>query len=363
MLTAKLNRTGSSRSILSIISPSIQDDQFGKVVAEYVWIGGSGLDLRCKARTLDNPPKDVSELPIWNFDGSSTGQAPGHDSEILLKPCRIFRDPFRGGENILVMCSCYFPDGRPCDTNYREEFEKVMKDGASSRPWFGLEQEYTLFGDGRPLGWPKMGYPAPQGPYYCSVGANVNFGRPIIEQHYKACLYAGITIGGINAEVMCGQWEFQIGPCEGVSIGDELWMARYILKRVAEMYDVEVNIDPKPITGDWNGAGCHTNFSTKQMRENGGYEHIIAAIKKLEIKHGEHIAIYGEGNNRRLTGRHETAPIDKFTYGVANRGASVRIPRQVHIDQKGYFEDRRPASNIDPYRVCCRIVKTVCTDQ
>jgi len=261
------------------------------------------------------------------------------------------------------MCSCYFPDGRPCDTNYRDEFEKVMKDGASSHPWFGLEQEYTLFGDGRPLGWPKMGYPAPQGPYYCSVGANVNFGRPIIEQHYKACLYAGITIGGINAEVMCGQWEFQIGPCEGVSIGDELWMARYILKRVAEMYDVEVNIDPKPITGDWNGAGCHTNFSTKQMRENGGYEHIIAAIKKLEIKHGEHIAIYGEGNNRRLTGRHETAPIDKFTYGVANRGASVRIPRQVHIDQKGYFEDRRPASNIDPYRVCCRIVKTVCTDQ
>jgi glutamine synthetase len=344
-------------------SNNVQWTQNGKIVAEYVWIGGSGQDLRCKARTLDFIPTDPSQLPIWNFDGSSTGQAPGHDSEVILRPQRIFKDPFRGGDNILVMCDCYFPDGRPVETNHRLDSLKVMKAAADQHPWFGIEQEYTLFFKNRPIGWPKQGYPAPQGPYYCSVGASVNYGRQIIDEHYKVCLHAGVTISGINAEVLCGQWEFQVGPCEGIDIGDELWMARYLLKRVAEQYGVDVDFDPKPIPGDWNGQGCHTNVSTQAMREDGGLEHIMAAMKKLEPKHMEHIKVYGEGNNRRLTGRHETAPIDKFSYGVANRGASIRIPRQCAIDGKGYFEDRRPASNIDPYIVSARIIKTICLDQ
>jgi len=333
--------------------------QFGKVQAEYVWIGGSGQDLRSKTRTLDSVPKDVSELPIWNFDGSSTGQAPGHDSEILLHPVRIFKDPFRGGENIIVLCACTFPDGKAVETNYREEANRIFEKVKDSHPWFGLEQEYTLFKDNRPLGWPTNGYPAPQGPYYCSVGASVSFGRDIVEEHYRACLYAGVTIAGINAEVLPGQWEFQVGPCEGISQGDELWMARYLLRKVAEKHGVDVSFEPKPIPGDWNGSGCHTNFSTKAMREEGGYEHIIAAIKRLEPKHKEHIEVYGENNHLRLTGKHETASIEKFSYGVADRGSSIRIPRQVHIDKRGYFEDRRPASNIDPYRVTSKLVKTV----
>jgi glutamine synthetase len=333
--------------------------QFGKDQAEYVWIGGSGQDLRSKTRTLDRVPKDVSELPIWNFDGSSTGQAPGHDSEILLHPVRIFKDPFRGGENIIVLCACTFPDGKAVETNYREEANRIFEKVKDSHPWFGLEQEYTLFKDNRPLGWPTNGYPAPQGPYYCSVGASVSFGRDIVEEHYRACLYAGVTIAGINAEVLPGQWEFQVGPCEGISQGDELWMARYLLRKVAEKHGVDVSFEPKPIPGDWNGSGCHTNFSTKPMREEGGYEHIIAAIKRLEPKHKEHIEVYGENNHLRLTGKHETASIEKFSYGVADRGSSIRIPRQVHIDKRGYFEDRRPASNIDPYRVTSKLVKTV----
>jgi len=333
--------------------------QFGKVQAEYVWIGGSGQDLRSKTRTLDRVPKDVSELPIWNFDGSSTGQAPGHDSEILLHPVRIFKDPFRGGENIIVLCACTFPDGKAVETNYREEANRIFEKVKDSHPWFGLEQEYTLFKDNRPLGWPTNGYPAPQGPYYCSVGASVSFGRDIVEEHYRACLYAGVTIAGINAEVLPGQWEFQVGPSEGISQGDELWMARYLLRKVAEKHGVDVSFEPKPIPGDWNGSGCHTNFSTKAMREEGGYEYIIAAIKRLEPKHKEHIEVYGENNHLRLTGKHETASIEKFSYGVADRGSSIRIPRQVHIDKRGYFEDRRPASNIDPYRVTSKLVKTV----
>lgn len=220
-------------------------------------------------------------------------------------------------------------------------------------------RRYCLFTTDRwPLGWPKNGFPGPQGPYYCAPGADVAFGRTLVEAHYKACLYAGVKIAGINGEVMPGQWEFQVGPCEGISAGDHLWIARYIMHRIGEEFGTVVTFDPKPIPGDWNGTGCHTNYSTKAMREDGGYKVIIEAIEKLAKKHQEHVACYGEGNERRLTGRHETAPISKFSYGVANRGASVRIPRAAEKDGKGYFEDRRPAANMDPYKVTAKIAQT-----
>merc|ERR1712227_285503 len=197
------------------------------------------------------------------------------------------------------------------------------------------------------------------GPYYCSAGADVSFGRNVMDDHYKACLYAGITIAGINAEVMPGQWEYQIGPCTGIDSGDHMWMSRYLMIRVCEMLGVNVSMDPKPIPGDWNGAGCHTNFSTKAMREDGGLDVIMATMPKFELNHQRHIAVYGQGNERRLTGRHETGRIDEFSFGVAHRGSSIRIPRQVSIDKKGYLEDRRPASNMDPYAVTGIIMETV----
>ncbi|CAM9826425.1 unnamed protein product, partial [Choristocarpus tenellus] len=334
-------------------------DQRGKIVAEYIWIGGSGQDIRCKARTLNKKPESLADLPDWNFDGSSTGQAPGEDSEVILKPQSIYADPFRGGDNILVMCDCYKPDGTPIDNNTRWACAEKMEKVKDTVPWFGIEQEYTLFeADGTtPFGWPKNGYPGPQGPYYCSIGFENSFGRHIMDAHYKACLHAGVTISGTNGEVMPGQWEYQVGPCVGISSGDELWISRYLLYRVCEQFGVVVSLDPKPIPGDWNGAGCHTNYSTKEMREEGGYKAIIDAIEKMALKHDEHIAAYGEGNERRLTGHHETASISKFSYGVANRGASVRIPRSAEAEQKGYFEDRRPSSNMDPYVVTGKIVE------
>ena len=340
--------------------------QTNKVQAEYVWIGGSGQDLRCKTKTLDAPVKSLSDLPIWNYDGSSTGQAPGKDSEVYLKPVAFYPDPFRLGHNILVMCEACLPDGQltPIPSNTRHAAAAVMEKAKDSVPWFGIEQEYTLFeSDGRtPLGWPKHGYPAPQGPYYCSVGAENAFGRRIVEAHYRACLFAGIQISGVNAEVMPGQWEYQVGPCEGITSGDQMWISRYIMQRVCEDFGVRVSYDPKPISGDWNGAGCHTNYSTLAMRNEGGYAEIIKAVEKLEKKHEEHIAVYGVGNERRLTGAHETAPITKFSYGVANRGASIRIPRQSKLENKGYMEDRRPASNMDPYVVTAKIVQTTVLD-
>jgi len=343
-------------------------DQGGKVLAEYVWLGGAsttgGFDIRQKTMTLDKKPTSVSELKIWNFDGSSTGQAPGSDSEILLKPAAIFRDPFRGGDNILVLCECIDPKMKPIPTNTRTAAKAAFDQKLSEVPWFGIEQEYTLFEkDVRtPLGWPQGGFPGPQGPYYCSAGTDVAFGRSIMEAHYEACLYAGIMIGGTNFEVMPGQLEYQIGPCVGIDSGDHMWISRYLMIRVCEEQGINVSFDPKPIPGDWNGAGCHTNFSTATMRAPKGYAAIIKAIEKLGEKHQEHIDVYGTGNERRLTGAHETASINKFSYGVANRGASVRIPRTAEADGCGYFEDRRPASNMDPYVVTGKIFRTTCLE-
>jgi glutamine synthetase len=343
-----------------LLAPYLQLDQGGKIQAEYVWIDGDG-GLRSKTTTINKAVKDVSELRVWDFDGSSTNQAPGTDSDVYLRPVRIFRDPFRGGENIIVLAETYNNDGTPNRTNYRHHAKKIFDQARAQEAWFGLEQEYTLFDvDGQPLGWPKGGFPGPQGPYYCGVGAGRVFARDLIEAHYRACLYAGVTISGINAEVMPSQWEFQVGPCEFEKMGDELWMARFLLVRIAEQFNVKVSFHPKPLQVDWNGAGCHTNYSTKAMREKGGIKAIEAAIEKLAKRHEEHIAVYGEDNEMRLSGRHETAHISAFSSGVANRGASIRIPRHVAAQGYGYLEDRRPASNIDPYRVTSIIVETTC---
>jgi len=337
------------------------------VLAEYVWVDAVG-NTRSKTRTL-TPDKaaSVESLPSWNFDGSSTDQAPGDDSEVILKPQRIFTDPFRprsdGQKNILVMCDTYTPAGVPLDTNTRAYAEQFFEGKEDEETWFGLEQEFTLFNmdERTPLGWPEGGAPSrPQGPYYCSVGPENNFGRAITDSLYKACLYAGINISGVNGEVMPGQQEYQVGPCIGIDAGDQLMMSRYILQRVCEDFQVYCTLHPKPIVeGDWNGAGMHTNVSTKSMREEGGLEIIKQAIYKLGAKHSEHIKIYGEGNELRLTGKFETASIDDFSFGIANRGASIRIGRDTEQDGFGYFEDRRPSSNADPYLVTGKIMSTI----
>ena len=336
-------------------------------MAEYVWIDGTGEGLRSKCRVLDKVPGSPDDLPVWNFDGSSTGQAPGDDSEVYLKPRAIFRDPFRMGANILVMCDCHIPPQvdasgdvttpmTPHPGNTRMDCEKVMKDPkvASQKPWFGIEQEYTLLHPNTmwPLGWPDNGFPGPQGPYYCAAGAGTSIGRDIPEVHLKMCLYAGIKISGVNGEVMPGQWEYQVGPCVGIDMGDQLWMSRYIMYRVCEMYNVICTLDPKPVPGDWNGAGGHTNYSNEDTRKaDTGFEAIKAQCEKLGKRHMEHIAAYGQGNERRLTGHHETSSMYDFSWGVANRGCSIRIGRMVPVEKCGYYEDRRPASNLDPYVV------------
>lgn len=332
--------------------------QKGKITAEYVWIDGSN-GVRSKSRTLSKKPEKVEDLPEWNFDGSSTGQAPGDNSDVYLRPVAFYPDPFRLGDNILVMTETYGPDGKPNKYNYRHDAAIVLNHNKQHDIWFGLEQEYTLLDiNGWPYGWPKNGFPAPQGPY-CGVGTGKVYCRDIVEAHYRACMYAEINISGTNAEVMPAQWEYQVGPVDGISMGDQLWMSRFILHRVAEEFGVKVTFAPKPIPGDWNGAGLHTNVSTKEMREEGGMKHIEAAMEKLAKRQAEHMAVYGEDNQLRMSGKHETSSYDKFTWGVANRGSSVRIPRSVAAEGKGYFEDRRPASNGDPYQLTGIIVETL----
>ncbi|KAL5560454.1 hypothetical protein UlMin_036665 [Ulmus minor] len=336
-----------------------------KIIAEYIWIGGSGTDLRSKAKTLPGPVSltDPSKLPKWNYDGSSTDQAAGDDSEIILHPQAIFKDPFRKGNNILVICDTYFPSGEPIPTNKRHKAAEILGNPAvvAEEPWFGIEQEYTLLQKSQnwPLGWPIGGYPPPQGRYYCGIGADKSVGREIVNAHYNACLYAGIEIGGVNAEVMPGQWEFQVGPVTGIAAADQLWAARYILERITEAAGVILSLDPKPVEGEWNGAGAHVNFSSRSTRSDGGIYVINKAIEKLGLRHKEHIAAYGEGNERRLTGKNETAEINTFSLqGVGSRGGSVRIGRGTEKEGKGYFEDRRPSSNMDPYVVTSMIAET-----
>ena len=337
----------------------------GNVMAEYIWIDGHKptAKLRSKTKILETKVNDVSELPEWGFDGSSTRQAEGHFSDCLLRPVYIMNDPIRGGDNILVMCEVFNADGSVHESNKRAALREVAKKYADQDAWFGIEQEYTFFDGIKPLGWPDNGFPAPQGGYYCGVGSDEVFGREIVEDHMHACLDAGIKISGINAEVMPGQWEFQVGPCGPLEVSDQLWIARWLLYRIGEDYGVSATLDPKPVKGDWNGAGAHANFSTKMMREPGGMEVIENACKALGKKHEEHIAVYGSGNEDRLTGLHETCSIKEFRYGVSDRGASIRIPMGTANAGYGYLEDRRPSANVDPYQLCFMLMKTCCENQ
>lgn len=329
--------------------------------AEYIWIDGAEPvhDIRSKTKIIA-----AGEKPsVWGFDGSSTNQASGDNSDVVLQPVFVCPDPIRGDDDVLVLCETLLTkDMSPHPTNSRAAACAVYEQYESDAPLFGLEQEYTLIDvdNSWPAGFPPGGFPAPQGPYYCGVGAGRVVGRELIEEHTTACIKAGLTISGTNAEVMPGQWEFQIGPLSTVAVGDQVWIARYLLMRLAEKYGVVASFDAKPMKGDWNGAGMHTNFSTKSMREN--YESIIAACEALGApgKPEEHLAGYGQGIEQRLTGEHETQRYDQYSYGVSDRGASVRIPWQVARDQCGYIEDRRPNANADPYVVATLVTRTVC---
>ncbi len=330
-----------------------------KYKLEYIWLDGytpvPNLRGKTQIKEFDAFPT-LEELPLWGFDGSSTQQAEGHSSDCVLKPVRVFPDSERIN-GALVMCEVLMPDGTPHPSNRRAT---ILDDEGA---WFGFEQEYFFYKDGRPLGFPEAGYPAPQGPYYTGVGyKNVgSVAREIVEKHLDICLAAGINHEGINAEVAKGQWEFQVFGKGSKRAADEMWMARYILLRLTEKYGIDVEWHCKPLGDtDWNGSGMHANFSTTYLREVGGEAYFLALMAAFEKNVADHIAVYGPDNHMRLTGKHETASIDSFSWGLGDRGASIRLPMGfIKNGYRGYMEDRRPNSMGDPYAIASQILKTI----
>jgi glutamine synthetase len=325
---------------------------------EYIWLDGDVPTQGLRSKTMVRSDFDgtLEKCPMWSFDGSSTGQAEGGDSDCLLKPVCIIPDPDRGNA-YLVMTEVLNADGTPHSTNSRAKIDDDDEDF-----WFGFEQEYFLWDPDTnlPPGFPHAGYPRPQGPYYCSVGARNAYGRTMVDEHLDLCLEAGLNVEGINAEVAAGQWEFQVFAKSGKRAGDETWLGRYLLERTAEKYGMAIEWHPKPLGDtDWNGSGMHANFSNGPMRDDGDQEVFTRICEEFGKNIERHISVYGAHNDQRLTGKHETQSIDSFSYGVSDRGASIRIPiGTVEDGWKGRLEDRRPASNACPYACAAAIVKT-----
>ncbi|MAP01578.1 MAG: glutamine synthetase [Flavobacteriales bacterium] len=325
---------------------------------EYIWLDGyyPTQNMRSKTKLIDDFSGKLEDVPVWSFDGSSTRQAEGNSSDCLLKPVAIFNDPARI-DGYLIMTEVMNSDGSPHESNARATIDDDDNDF-----WFGFEQEYFIMDKETmlPLGFPVGGYPGPQGLYYCSVGGRNTHGRDFVEEHANLCLEAGINFEGINQEVASGQWEFQLFAKGARKAGDEIWVARYLLDRLTEDFGYYIEYHPKPIKGDWNGSGMHANFSNSLLRTCGSKEVYEKVCQAFEPVVKDHIAVYGEYNDQRLTGLHETASINEFSYGVSDRGASIRIPIiTVENGWKGWLEDRRPASNGDPYKIAARIIKTV----
>ena len=325
---------------------------------EYIWLDGyqPTQNMRSKTKVVNDFSGKLEDCPIWSFDGSSTKQASGGASDCLLKPVAIYPDPQRVN-GFLVMTEVLKADGTAHESNHRAQIDDNDNDF-----WFGFEQEYFIMDRETqlPLGFPIGGYPGPQGMYYCSVGGRHTHGRDFVEEHADLCIAAGLEFEGINQEVASGQWEFQLFAKGAKKAGDEIWIARYLLDRLTEQYGWYIEYHPKPVKGDWNGSGMHANFSNTTLRTCGSketYEKICEAFRPVTA---EHIAVYGAYNDQRLTGLHETASIHDFSYEVSDRGASIRIPI-ITVEQgwKGWLEDRRPASNGDPYKIAGRIVTTV----
>jgi len=337
-----------------------------KVKLEYIWLDGyETQNLRSKTKvvnyndlTYTDGQIDLESVPIWNFDGSSTKQASGGRSECILKPVRTYASD--SSFRMYVLCEVLTDDFKPHPSNTRHHLAKLHETARDEEYWWGFEQEYFIMGvNGLPVGFPNNGYPKPQGEFYCGVGHDQVKHRQLVNEHMYNCINVGIDITGVNAEVAIGQWEYQCFAKDTLKACDDLWFSRYLLHMASEHYGVSINFDPKPVKGDWNGSGCHTNFSNRNMRDVGG-EHIQRVLYKLDGSHDEHMKDYGENNHQRLTGEHETQHISKFSWGVGDRGASIRVPNQVKRDgMRGYLEDRRPASNCDPYKVAYMIVKSV----
>ncbi|OAF70327.1 hypothetical protein A3Q56_01964 [Intoshia linei] len=359
MKTTELTNTYTFRHFLGLKQPE------NSFILTYIWIDGFGKTTRSKCKVLNFSKEDIElkDVPIWYGYGFVKGVVGEIESYQTYVPVAMYNDPFLENKNKLILCVTFDINGKPTVLNRRGETEKFLKNIKKLEPWFGFEQEYYILNEKRPYKWPKIGFPGPMGPHYCGVGGSRSYGRALTVAHLKACLYAGLHIGGVNGECVPGQWEYQIGPLDGITVSDEMWVSRYILERIAEDFGLDVCFDPKPIPGIWSGSGGHCNFSTNEMRKAGGIEYVEKAIEKMSLKHNQDMKLYdpskGIANEDRLTGEYFCSAMHKFTTGVEDKFASVRIPNLCNKAGCGYLEDRRPSADCDPYLVVSTIVKTV----
>jgi len=336
---------------------------------EYVWLDGHDTkNIRSKVRYSQIMPQAnlLKAIPEWSFDGSSTNQADTENSDCVLKPVKVFPNPIESRQmpTYYVLCEVYNADGTPHETNSRAKLREAIRESDVEQHMFiGIEQEYVITDPrtNKPLGWDKYegDVPPSQGQYYCGVGADTNISRNLAEAHANMCIQSSIKIDGFHSEVMLSQWEYQTGIGTALDVSDQLWMSRFILQRIGERMDVSISYDPKLVEGDWNGSGAHINFSNRGMREDEDLGYINLLCASLQESHSEAIGAYGNGNERRLTGKHETSSVDNFSWGEGDRSASIRIPLSTVKNGKGHIEDRRPAANMDPYEALSYVISVV----
>ena len=338
-------------------------------IIEYIWIDANN-HFRSKTRLITNSLIiNLSSVPNWNYNGSSTGQTDSDNSEVTLIPVFLCPDPFRLQNHKLVYCITYH-DGKALENNYYNKAINIFDTVSVGfyKPWFGMEQEFFIMDkiSKMPVEYSKNNK---QGKYYCNIDECPKVERKIMEEFLSKAIDANLNICGINAEAAQGQWEFQIGPCLGIEIGNHMMIARYILCRVAHEHHCTIDFSPKPLGNDWNGSGCHINYSTfhtrsgNQDKNQTGLDVIHDYIKSLEKVHHEMIQCYGKDNELRMTGHHETASISDFSHSVGGTTTSIRIGKNVEKNKYGYFEDRRPAANCDPYLVSCLLFYHTCIKQ
>lgn len=325
-----------------------------KIIAEYVWLDNNN-GIRSKIRVLPMDTIKDGQIPLWNFDGSVIGQETNSTSEMVIRPVQTFNHPFFDN-GIIVMCDVHMlldnGELKAHISNTRAKHNSMFENHSNQEPLYSLEQEYYILerGDNAPYGIVPNRRNVAR--YYCGNQYNLMPGRRIAEAHLQACLQAGLAVSGIHAEVGPSQWEYVIGPVIGLEAADQLWVSRFLLYRIAEKSGVDISFHPKPLGEDLPGNGCHINFSTAGTRGDNGIEEIERILGNLKSTHDLYISHCGEDTTKRLTGDHETSRSQTFSWNVAGRDSSIRIPKDTAINKQGYFEDRRPSGNMDPYVLC-----------
>ncbi|GAX81512.1 hypothetical protein CEUSTIGMA_g8940.t1 [Chlamydomonas eustigma] len=365
---------GTNSAVSSLMTSSLFCYE-NKILVEYVWLGSSGSDLRSKSRVFDTRPSSVDDVPMIAVDGGSYDQHP-EGQEVFLKPRKLFRDPFRAGDHLLVLCDSFKTNVNsslrnqnssctlePSNSNSRAPCEETLNQASAHLPIFAAEQEYCILASSTvpssTPAWPYAHLPDPCKPYMSVPGLSeanklktYASGRHLAERHLQACLHAGIKITETSQRTSPAArlWSYKLGPLLGVDLADQLWMSRFILLRLSEEEGLSVSFDPTAVGGA--GARCNMKYSTSETRNpGGGLSCIQLHLELLESAHLLHLLAYSKGcvSSRSLG----------FEVGVGgSKEPTLVVPSKTLILKAGHYVDQRPPSNVDPYLAIMVLVST-----